>query len=149
VTATATIASDSHARTQELGERLGRALAAGDTVALVGELGAGKTAFVQGLARGLGVEGAVKSPSFTIVNEHDGRVPLFHVDFYRLETRRELDNIGFDDYFGRGGVVVVEWADRFADALPEERLEVRIEILDGDARRLHVSGPARLASALQ
>jgi len=77
---TATSASDSHARTQALGEKLGRALAAGDTVALVGELGAGKTAFVQGMARGLGVTGAVKSPSFTIVNEHDGRVPLFHVD---------------------------------------------------------------------
>jgi tRNA threonylcarbamoyladenosine biosynthesis protein TsaE len=146
---TATIASDSHARTQALGEKLGRALAAGDTVALVGELGAGKTAFVQGMARGLGVTGAVKSPSFTIVNEHDGRVPLFHVDFYRLESAAELHNIGFDEYFGRGGVVVVEWADRFADALPAERLDVRIEILDGDARLFHVSGPARLASALQ
>ena len=87
---TATIASDSHARTQELGERLGRVLQAGDCVALVGELGAGKTAFVQGLARGLGVGGRVASPTFTIVNEHDGRVPLFHVDFYRLEHADEL-----------------------------------------------------------
>lgn len=148
---TSTIDSNSHARTQELGERLGRALAAGDTVALVGELGAGKTAFVQGLARGLGVRGRVASPTFTIVNEHEGRVPLFHVDFYRLESAHELANIGFDDYFARGGIVVVEWADRFPEALPADRLDVRIEIVGANARRLHVSGPAaaRLASALQ
>ena len=145
----ATIESDSHARTQELGERLGRVLAAGDCVALVGDLGAGKTAFVQGLARGLGVRGRVASPSFTIVNEHEGRVPLFHVDFYRLENAAELHNIGFDDYFARGGVVIVEWADRFPDALPAGRLNVRFEILGGDTRKLHVDGPARLASALQ
>lgn len=143
--------SKSHAETQALGERLGRALVAGDVVALTGDLGAGKTSFVQGLARGLGVRGRVASPSFTIVNEHEGRVPLFHVDFYRLEGASELDHIGFDDYFARGGVVVVEWADRFPEALPAERLDIRIEIVGDDVRRLHVGGPsaARLASALQ
>jgi tRNA threonylcarbamoyladenosine biosynthesis protein TsaE len=138
--------------TRALGERIGRTLAAGACVALVGELGAGKTAFVQGLARGLGIFGRVASPSFTIVTEHDdGRVPLFHADFYRLERAAELDAIGFQDYFARGGVVVVEWADRFPEALPAERLEVRIEIVGDEARRLHVGGPsaARLAPALQ
>ena len=147
-----TLESASPDETAALGERLGRALAAGDVVALAGELGAGKTAFVQGLARGLGVRGRVVSPSFTIVTEHhDGRVPLFHVDFYRLERAEELDAIGFDDYFARGGVVVVEWADRFPEALPAERLEVRIDIVGDEARRLHVAGPsaARLASALK
>ena len=149
---TRTLESASPAETQAIGERLGRALGAGDVVALSGELGAGKTAFVQGLARGLGVRGRVASPTFTIVTEHDdGRVPLYHVDFYRLERAAELGAIGFDDYFARGGVVVVEWADRFWDALPAERLEVRIEITGDEARRLHLAGPsaARLASALQ
>ena len=141
----------SHAETQRLGERLGRALVPGDVVALVGELGAGKTAFVQGVARGLGITERVASPSFTIVNEHEGRVPLFHVDLYRLEHEGELLHVGFDDYFARGGVVVVEWAERFPEALPAERLDIRIEIAGADVRRLHVGGPsaARLASALQ
>src|SRR5215475_5424614 len=107
--------SKSRDDTMRLGEVIGRQLHAGDVVGLAGELGAGKTAFVQGLALGLGVAGAVKSPSFTIVNEHAGPIPLFHVDFYRLEHAAELINIGFDDYFARGGVVVVEWADRFPE----------------------------------
>ncbi len=134
-----------------LGERLGRALAAGDIVALSGPLGAGKTALVQGLARGLGVAGQVRSPSFTIVNEHQGRLPLYHADFYRLEERRELDAIGFDDYLGAGGVVVVEWADRFPDALPAARLDVRIDITGDESRRLTFAGPiaARVQTALQ
>lgn len=144
---TTSVESRSPAQTQRLGERLGRALAAGDVVALVGELGAGKTAFVQGVALGLGISARVASPSFTIVNEHQGRLPLFHVDFYRLESAGELEHIGFDDYFGRGGVVVVEWADRFPGALPAAHLEVRIEITGPRARRLHATG--RLASALQ
>ncbi|MGZ3424991.1 MAG: tRNA (adenosine(37)-N6)-threonylcarbamoyltransferase complex ATPase subunit type 1 TsaE [Polyangia bacterium] len=148
---TLVVDSASHAETQTLGERLGRALVAGDVVALVGELGAGKTSFVQGLARGIGITGRVASPSFTIVNEHNGRLPLYHVDFYRLEDADELAAIGFEEYFGLGGVVVVEWADRFPRTLPDERLDVRIEITGEQTRRLHVSGPsaARLASALQ
>ena len=102
---------------------------------------------MQGLARGLGVRGRVASPTFTIVNEHDGRVPLFHVDFYRLEHAAELANIGFDDYFERGGVVVVEWADRFAEALPADRLEVRIE-LTGAERAASLRRAARRRLAL-
>ena len=124
--------------TRALGERLGRTLAAGACVALVGELGAGKTAFVQGLARGLGITEVISSPTFTIVKEHDGPTPLFHVDFYRLEHAGELAAIGFDDYFERGGVVVVEWADRFPSALPLDRILVRIEVAGADERRVHV-----------
>jgi len=124
--------------TRALGERLGRTLAAGDTVAIVGELGAGKTAFVQGLARGLGITSTISSPTFTIVKEHDGRVPLFHVDFYRVEHAAELANIGFDDYFERGGVVAVEWADRFWEALPRRRVDVRIELVGADERRVQI-----------
>lgn len=131
--------TSSAAETRALGERLGRTLKPGDTVALVGELGAGKTSFVQGVAIGLGVTDMVSSPTFTIVKEHvDGPVPLFHVDFYRLEHAAELAAIGFDDYFERGGVVVVEWADRFPGALPAARIDVRLEIVDADTRRVHV-----------
>jgi tRNA threonylcarbamoyladenosine biosynthesis protein TsaE len=142
-----TIDSNSPDDTAQLGERIGRALVAGDVVALTGELGAGKTAFVQGLARGLGVRGRVASPTFTIVNEHEGAIPLFHVDFYRLEHAAELINIGFDDYFERGGVVVVEWAERYAGSLPVERLDVRIEVTGPESRRFSFGGPraARLA----
>jgi len=146
-----TVDSASADDTMRFGELVGRRLQAGDTVALVGELGAGKTAFVKGLALGLGIREVVASPTFTIVKEHDAPIPLFHVDFYRLEHAAELANIGFDDYFERGGVVVVEWADRFLEALPADRLDVRIEITGPESRRIHFGGPraATLASALQ
>jgi tRNA threonylcarbamoyladenosine biosynthesis protein TsaE len=136
-----TIDSESPAETAQLGERVGRALVAGDVVALTGELGAGKTAFVQGVAVGLGIRGRVTSPTFTIVNEYEGPIPLFHVDFYRLEHAAELINVGFDDYFERGGVVVVEWAERYAESLPADRLDVRIEITGPESRRLSFGGP--------
>jgi tRNA threonylcarbamoyladenosine biosynthesis protein TsaE len=131
--------------TVRLAEIVGRRLDAGATVALVGDLGAGKTAFVKGLALGLGIREVVSSPTFTIVKEHDGPIPLFHVDFYRLEHAAELANIGFDDYFERGGIVVVEWADRFPEALPADRLEVRIEITGPESRRIHFGGPRAVA----
>lgn len=138
-TATHAFESTSPAATQKLGARLGRVLAAGDVVALVGPLGAGKTAFVQGVARGLEVRSArVQSPTFTIVNEHAGRVPLYHVDLYRLDDPGELDEIGFTEYLARGGVTVVEWFDRFPDAQPQERLEVRLEPTGEKTRHLDV-----------
>jgi tRNA threonylcarbamoyladenosine biosynthesis protein TsaE len=143
-----TFASASPDETHALGERLGRVLAAGDVVALSGDLGAGKTAFVQGLARGLAVRSArVASPSFTIVNEHAGRVPLFHVDLYRIGDAGELEEIGFRDYFGRGGVVAVEWFERAPELLPADRLEIRIVALAPTERRLEAraGGPSAAA----
>ena len=132
--------SASPAATRRLGEQLGRLLDAGDVVALLGGLGAGKTAFVQGLARGLGVTSArVASPSFTIVNEHAGRLPLYHVDLYRLEDAAALEAIGFSEYLARGGVAVVEWFDRFPDEQPADRLEVRIEVTGARTRRIHAT----------
>jgi tRNA threonylcarbamoyladenosine biosynthesis protein TsaE len=125
------------AETQAIAERLGQLLAAGDVLALTGPLGAGKTTFVQGLARGLGVppERHVASPTFALVNEHPGRVPLVHADLYRIEDARELAELGLVDAFDRAAVAI-EWLDRFPDAAPEERLEITIAFAPGDARRL-------------
>lgn len=104
--------------TEELGERLGRRLSPGAVVAFTGDLGAGKTAFTRGLARGLGIPGRVTSPTFTIVNEYEGgRLPLFHFDLYRLGGSDELFDIGWEDYLRRGGVCAVEWSEKVSDAL--------------------------------
>lgn len=140
--------SDSPAATRRLGVRLGRLVEAGDLLALSGGLGAGKTAFVQGLARGLAVTSArVASPTFTLVNEHSGRLRLYHVDLYRLDDPGELAEIGLSDYFGAGGVVAIEWFERFAEALPEERLEIRFEETGPRTRRLHAAGFGEAAAA--
>jgi tRNA threonylcarbamoyladenosine biosynthesis protein TsaE len=138
---------------QALGERLGRALRVGDVIALIGPLGAGKTTFVQGLARGAGVDADrhVASPTFALVNEHPGRVRLVHADLYRIERRAELAELGLDDAFDRAAVAI-EWLDRFPDAAPADRLEITIAI-EADGRRALTfvgQGPrgAELASAV-
>jgi tRNA threonylcarbamoyladenosine biosynthesis protein TsaE len=135
--------------TQALGERLGRVLSAGDVVSLVGELGAGKTCFVQGLARGLGVAQGrrVASPTFTIVNEHPGRLTLYHVDLYRLEDERELEEIGLSDYLEGGGVCVVEWFDRFPHLRPPDRIDLTLEITGEESRNLSVAATGKSSEA--
>jgi tRNA threonylcarbamoyladenosine biosynthesis protein TsaE len=122
------IHSGSAEKTQALGRTLGELLRPGDVVLLSGALGAGKTCLVQGLARGLGVapEVAVTSPTFVLVAEYPGRTWLRHADFYRVEGYARLLEAGFDDLVGRDGVLVVEWPERFPEALPAERLELRI-----------------------
>ena len=134
--------SPSGEATHELGVRLARVLCGGEVVALEGPLGVGKTCLVQGIARGLGVDRAtpVTSPTFTLIGEYEARVPLRHVDFYRVDSSARLDDAGFDDLFDGRGVVVVEWADRFPASLPAERLLIRIEFRGESTRRLHVRG---------
>lgn len=153
MSATLTFVAPTAAAMQALGERLGRALCAGDVLALQGPLGAGKTTFVQGIARGVGVPASrhVASPTFALVNEHPGRVPLVHADLYRIADPRELDELGLRDAFDRAAVAI-EWLDRFPDAAPAERLEIEIAI-DVDGGRtltLRPVGPraAALAAAL-
>lgn len=120
--------------TEFLGQKLGKAVQPGTVIAFQGDLGAGKTAFTRGLARGLGIRGPVTSPTYTIVQEYlDGRLPLFHFDMYRLHSSEELFDIGWEDYLLRGGVCAVEWSENVMDAL-EEPLVVRICRL-GDTRR--------------
>ena len=116
----------SAAETEALGEALAARLKGGDVVAYRGGLGMGKTAFTRGLARGLGYEGRVTSPTFTIVNEYMGRLPLFHFDMYRLGDSEELFDIGWEDYLDRGGVCAVEWSENVSDALPQDTIYVDI-----------------------
>ena len=136
--------------TQGWGERLGALLRPGDVVALRGPLGAGKTCFVQGVARGLGVDPSlpVTSPTFTLVGEYPARVPLRHADFYRIESEERLFELGFDDLLDGRGVLFVEWAERWPHALPKERLEVQIEPLEGGERELTFSARGARAEAL-
>ncbi len=127
-----TVTSTGPDRTLALGEALGALLRGGDVVVLAGDLGAGKTVFTKGIARALGVKEPVVSPTFTIVREYQGHVPLVHVDVYRLDHYQELHDLGFDELFGGPAIAVVEWGDRVGSALPVERLDVRLEfVADG------------------
>ena len=118
--------SHSEAETETVGERLAAVLSPGAVVAYRGGLGMGKTAFTRGLARGLGCRGRVTSPTFTIVNEYEGRVPLFHFDMYRLPDADALFDIGWEDYLDRGGVCAVEWSEQVAGAMPADTVYVTI-----------------------
>ncbi len=128
--------SHSPEETEQLGEQLGRTLRPGSVVAYRGDLGMGKTAFTRGLARGLGCTCRVTSPTFTIVNEYSGALPLFHFDMYRLDSSDDLFDIGWEDYLSRGGVCAVEWSERVEDALPEDALWVSIARGDGENDRI-------------
>ena len=134
--------SHSTQETEAIGEELAQKLRGGDVLAFTGSLGMGKTAFTRGLARGLGCRGRVTSPTFTIVNEYEGRTPLFHFDMYRLGSSDELFDIGWDDYLARGGVCPVEWSERVSDALPEDTIFVDIARTDEheDWRTITVTG---------
>ncbi|WP_251317152.1 tRNA (adenosine(37)-N6)-threonylcarbamoyltransferase complex ATPase subunit type 1 TsaE [Flintibacter muris] len=124
--------TNSEEETEALGVRLAKRLKSGAVVAFAGGLGAGKTAFTRGLARGLGVTDRVTSPTFTIVNEYQGgRLPLFHFDMYRLSSSDELFDIGWEDYLARGGVCAVEWSENVSDAL--EANTVWVEIVQGES----------------
>jgi tRNA threonylcarbamoyladenosine biosynthesis protein TsaE len=135
----ATFTSNNATETEALGRRLANELTAGAILALQGELGAGKTQFTKGLVAGLGSKVAVTSPTFTIIHEYSGgRLPLFHFDFFRLEDRKRLRQLGLDDYFFGEGVCVVEWADRFPDLLPEQARWIRFEIESSDRRKISI-----------
>ncbi len=132
----------SPAETESLGETLARVLRPGDVVALTGDLAAGKTRFVAGLARGLGLADSVTSPTFAIAHEYrDGPLPLFHFDMYRLSSSEELYDIGWEDYLAQGGVCAVEWSENVADAMPPDAVFVDIRILDEETREITVRMP--------
>lgn len=137
--------TNSPAETEAVGALLARFLKPGSVVAYRGGLGAGKTAFTRGLARGLGITGGVTSPTYTIVNEYlEGRMPLFHFDMYRLASADDLFDIGWEDYLERGGVCAVEWSENVEEAM-EGAVFVTIRPLDEKRRRITIEGGEELA----
>jgi len=126
-----------------MGEALGRVLECGVVVALIGDLGSGKTVFAQGLARGLGVgpDEYVSSPSFTLVNHYRGRVPVFHMDTYRLVDAAEMVALGYEEYFEPSGVTIIEWADKVRDLLPERCILADFKLIDETTRKINIELP--------
>lgn len=135
-----TFKSASDEETVRFGERLGKLLAPGHVIALVGELGAGKTTLVKGIVRGLGVTDrrAVKSPTFALVHRYEGRIPIYHFDAYRLEDAQEMLDIGSDEMVYGNGVSIIEWADRVPECLPREYLEIALTTVSESERTVEV-----------
>ena len=132
-----TVESHSAAQTRRVGEKLAAHLHPGDVVILEGELGAGKSELARGIARGLGVTETVTSPSFTILNVYEsGRCPLYHFDWYRLESAEELYELGLDEYLSGNGIAVVEWAERCPETVPEHVLRISLETTGEEQRRI-------------
>jgi tRNA threonylcarbamoyladenosine biosynthesis protein TsaE len=143
--------SDSPAATLRLGKRLGGKITGGSVIALVGELGCGKTLFTRGLCVGLGVpERAVNSPTFAFVNEYRGRLPIYHVDLYRINNIEDGFEIGMLDYLSRAetSVIVLEWAEKVLSLLPDDYLRVQFEVLSSRKRRLELTGSGEKSGAL-
>lgn len=124
--------------TIDLGKKIGKSLKANDVVCLTGDLGAGKTTLIQGIAAGLGVKDYVTSPTFIIINEYQGRLPFFHFDLYRLNDVREIEDLGVEEYFSRGGVCVIEWAEKLDGLKPKNAKEIKIEIVSENEREICV-----------
>lgn len=127
--------------TERIGRRIGKVLRPNDVVLLDGTLGAGKTCLAQGILRGLGVakDARLTSPTFSLINEHRGRVPLYHMDLYRLVEESELDELGFDEYLQAGGVAIIEWAERFPHRMPKNALSIRLVSLGDTEREITLS----------
>jgi len=133
------IQSNSIEETLQLGRRVAEGLKGGEVIALTGELGAGKTVFVKGLAKGLGIEETITSPTFVLARTYQGRLLLHHIDLYRLETCNDLDSIGIDDYLGGGGVIAIEWAEKFMGDLPHPFLHITIESVEDERRLIQIA----------
>ena len=132
----ATLTTDCREATIALGERLGRLLGPGAVVALYGELGAGKTVLTKGIARGLGVRGDVHSPTFTLIHEHAGAVPLYHVDLYRIDEEREIESVGIEEYLEGDCVTVIEWAEKMRSMLPADSIHVTLRTTGETSREI-------------
>ncbi len=135
------ISTHSTEETMRFGEELGRGASSGDVFALCGELGSGKTVLAKGVARGLGVGEEITSPSFTLLEIYQGRLPLYHFDLYRIERDSEFDQLGFEEYWEGTGVSVIEWADRAGERLPAGTVRIRLEYAGGTGRRIVIEDP--------
>jgi len=140
--ATITLTSKGADETTHIGQIIGRFLQKGDIVALIGELGSGKTCITQGIARGLNVPESyyVTSPTFTLINEYPGRIPLYHLDIYRLSGSQDLIDMGYEEYFYGDGIIIIEWAEKIRDILPEDTLFIHLVYVDENTRTINISG---------
>lgn len=134
-----TIKTDSVKETIAIGNKLGKLLSPGDVIFLTGELGAGKTCFVKGIAKGLGIKGrSITSPTFIIINEHKGKIPLYHIDLYRIGVIDDLRDIGMEELLYGKGVTAIEWAERIKDTLPDERMDITLKWVDDKTRSIEI-----------
>ena len=135
-----TFRTHSPEETLAIGERVGQNLKPGDIVALIGDLGAGKTCLTQGIARGVKIDPnqIVNSPSYTLINEYAGKIPIYHIDLYRLQRREEIINLGLEEYLEGDGICIIEWADRMLDLLPEGYMEIKLNWEDEFVRTIEV-----------
>jgi tRNA threonylcarbamoyladenosine biosynthesis protein TsaE len=139
------IQTQSASETIRIGKSIGTRLRSGDVVALTGELGAGKTQFIKGLAAGVGVGKStyISSPSFTLINEYPGKVPFYHIDLFRLEGETEAEELGLEDYFQGGGITAIEWADKISSLLPKARLFIHIAYTGKNTRSWEIIGEGK------
>lgn len=135
--------SNSVEETIKIGEKLAKRIKKGSCVALVGDLGSGKTVLTKGIAKGLGVKNPryVNSPTFVIIKEYKGRLPLYHFDLYRLNRSSVIDTENFEEYFYDDGVTVIEWADKIRKLLPKKFIEIRLKVIGENKRRIEISNP--------
>jgi tRNA threonylcarbamoyladenosine biosynthesis protein TsaE len=125
--------------TVELGRKIGAFLMPNDVVALIGPLGAGKTTLIQGIAEGIGVKDYVTSPTFIIINEYQGRIPFYHIDLYRLDEVKDIEDLGIEEYFDRGGACAIEWAEKLEELTPKKAEKIEIKVLSDREREICVS----------
>ncbi len=139
------IVSENAEQTVAIGFAIGEKAGAGDIFALSGELGAGKTCWTCGLARGVGVDDhyTITSPTFTLINEYPGKYPLYHFDVYRLNGAGDLDDLGYDEYLSGKGVIVIEWAEKIVNALPPDIVTIHFTYVDENKRIIRISGPQK------
>ena len=133
--------TESVADTERLGTEIGRTAKPGDVIAICGELGTGKTALTRGIARGLGITEDITSPTFSLMEMHEGDRTLYHFDLYRIEDDSEFNNLCFEEYWENNGVSVIEWAERALSRLPEEKISINIEYIDPNRRRITIEYP--------
>jgi tRNA threonylcarbamoyladenosine biosynthesis protein TsaE len=139
------IQTKSTSETVRLGKRIGSLLQSSEVVALVGELGTGKTQFIKGLAAGVGMAPPtyISSPSFTLINEYPGKIPFYHVDLFRLEREKDAEELGLEEYFQSGGITAIEWADKIPSLLPKEMLLIHITYTGENTRSLEITGKGK------
>lgn len=134
------IKTDNAKQTEELGRRIGESLTGGEIIAMTGDLGAGKTTITKSIAKGLDIDEYITSPTFTIVNEYEGRLKLFHFDVYRIGDIEEMYDMGYEEYFYSGGVCIIEWANLIEEILPEDTIRIEISTQDENKRQFIITG---------